>query len=419
MNINVQMNYWPSEVTGLEDCHEPLFDLLESLRPGGRQIARENYGCRGFCAHHQTDLTWQAHARGVTPTGVHHKHAGRWAMWPMAAAWLCRHLWEHHDFSNDSDFLEQRAWPVLREASEFFLDWLVEGEDGALTTSPSTSPENMFRLPDGTECSLSEGSTMDLSLIQDLFQTLIQADELLKKNDPITAEVRASLPRIRPFRIGRHGQLQEWKEDWDRPDDKHRHVSHLYALYPGNDITPEDTPELAAAARQSLEMRGDEGTGWSRAWKVSLWARLKDGNRALKLLRQFQNFVQPTAEPVYDNFHGGMYPNLFSACPPLQIDGNFGVTAGIAEMLLQSHRTTNEGQTILEILPALPAAWSAGNVHGLRARGGFTVAITWSQGRLQTVGISGKPGAPFCLRANGTEYPHRLDANGQFTSTLP
>jgi len=415
MNINVQMNYWPAEVTGLGACHEPLFDFVESLQPAGRLIARENYGCRGFCVHHQTDATRTAHARGVTPAGVHHKHAGRWAMWPMAAAWLCRHYWERYCFDQNADFLADRAWPVMREACEFLLDWLQEDETGNLITIPSTSPENLFRLPDGTDCSLSAGATMDLQIIRDLFGILLAADAILGKNDPVSTEVRAALPRLLPTKIGQHGQLQEWREDWDRPDDEHRHVSHLFGLYPGSEITPDETPDLAAAARKSLEMRGDEGTGWSRAWKVSLWARLRDGNRALKLLRQFQTFVQPAEEPFFDNFHGGLYPNLFSACPPLQIDGNFGVTAGIAEMLLQSHRLTSEGRPIVELLPALPELWASGRVHGLRARGALTVSMSWLDGSLKTAEITGQPGAVFLLCRPQASEIVTLDSTGRHT----
>lgn len=419
MNINLQMNYWPAEVTGLAECHEPLFDFIESLLPEGRLIARENYGCRGFCVHHQSDLTRTAHARGVTPLGVHHRHAGRWAMWPMAAAWLSRHYWDHYQFRGDKDFLANRGWPVMREACEFLLDWLHEDEPGFLTTSPSTSPENMFVLADGTECSLSAGSTMDLSITRDLFQILIAADTLLDLNDPVTAEVRSALPRIRPPQIGRHGQLQEWSEDWDRPDDKHRHVSHLFGLFPGCEFSPEETPELTDAAEQSLEMRGDGGTGWSRAWKISLWARLGDGARAYRLLRSYQTFVQPAEEPFFDNHHGGLYPNLFSACPPLQIDGNFGVTAGIAEMLLQSHRQTPDGRPILDLLPALPPAWSAGEVRGLCARGGMTVTLQWKDGHLTLATVTGQPGTSFRLVIGDLRDDVELDASGFHTLAAP
>jgi alpha-L-fucosidase 2 len=419
MNINLQMNYWPAEVTGLGECHEPLFDLIESLQPAGRLIAKENYGCRGFCVHHQTDGTHTAHARGVTPAGVHHQHGGRWAMWPMAAAWLCRHYWERYCFDPKKDFLADRAWQVMREASEFLLDWLQEGKDGHLTTIPSTSPENMFHLPDGTQCSLSSGSTMDLQIIRDLFNILLAAESVLGKKDPLCDEIRAALPRLLPCRIGQYGQLQEWSEDWDRPDDKHRHVSHLFGLYPGREITPQETPELATAARQSLEMRGDEGTGWSRAWKVALWARLGDGNRSLKLLRQFQTFIQPAEEPVYDNFKGGLYPNLFCACPPLQIDGNFGVTAGIAEMLLQSHRITPDGRPIVVLLPALPDAWTDGQVSGLRARRGLNVTMTWKHGQLTSGHLTGAPGTSFQLSLRGETHDVVLAGSGRHSIPVP
>lgn len=418
LNINVQMNYWPAEVTGLSECHEPLFDFIESLQPAGRLIARENYGCRGFCVHHQTDGTRTAHARGVTPAGVQHRNAGRWAMWPMAAAWLCRHYWEHYCFNQNHEFLANRAWPVMREAAEFLLDWMQEDNAGYLTTIPSTSPENLFVLPDGSEGSLSAGATMDLQIIRDLFRILLAAASALGKTDPVCEEIREALPRLLPNRIGRHGQLQEWSEDWDRPEDKHRHVSHLFAVFPGCEITPEQTPELAAAARQSLELRGDEGTGWSRAWKVSLWARLRDGNRAAKLLRQFQTFVQPAEEPFFDNFQGGLYPNLFSACPPLQIDGNFGATAGIAEMLLQSHRLSHGGLTIVELLPALPDAWPQGRVRGLRARGALTVSLSWKNGRIESFEITARPGTTFVLSHSGTNETLILNSTGRHSFGL-
>lgn len=414
MNINLQMNYWPAELTGLGECHEALFDFIESLLPEGRLIARENYGCRGFCVHHQTDLTRTAHPRGVTPLGVRHKHGGRWAMWPMAGAWLSRHYWDHYQFHRDKTFLDQRAWPVLREACEFLLDWLQEDEREFLTTIPSTSPENMFLLPDGTECSLSAGSTMDLSITRDIFRIFLRADGILEKNDPVTDEVRIALSRLLPLQVGRHGQLQEWSQDWDRPEDNHRHVSHLFGLFPGCEISPAETPNLAEAAGQSLEMRGDGGTGWSRAWKISLWARLGDGARAHRLLRNYETFVQPAAEPFFDNHHGGLYPNLFSACPPLQIDGNFGVTTGIAEMLLQSHRETSEGLQILNLLPALPSEWKDGAVQGLCARGGLRVSIQWQNGICKAATIEGTPGESFVLALGEQTDRITLDATGIF-----
>jgi alpha-L-fucosidase 2 len=253
---------------------------------------------------------------------------------------------------------------------------------------------------------------MDLQITRDLFRIVIATAALIGKEDSLVLEIREALPRIVPNRIGRYGQLQEWSEDWDRPDDKHRHVSHLFGLFPSCEISPEETPDLAAAARQSLEMRGDEGTGWSRAWKVSLWARLHDGNRALKLLRQFQTLVEPAPEPFFDNFHGGLFPNLFCACPPLQIDGNFGVTAGIAEMLLQSHRTAPDGRPIVELLPALPAAWPDGRAFGLRARGAFSVTMSWKNGMLESATITGRPGATLHVIAQNNETLVTLPEDG-------
>lgn len=412
MNINLQMNYWPADVTGLQECHEPLFDFIESLIPNGRVMAR-NYGCRGFCSHHQTDLTLQVHPRGKSPSGVTHEHTGRWAMWPMAAAWLSRHYWDHYEFTGDRAFLENRGWPVMREACEFLLDWLKEDKDGRLTTIPSSSPENLFVLPDGTSCSLSSGSTMDMAIIRDLFNCLLSTQKVLgKKEDSVADEIRSALPRLLPPRVGRLGQLQEWSEDWDRADDKHRHMSHFFGLHPGREITPE-TPELFQAARRSLELRGDEGTGWSRAWKISHWARLLDGDHAWRLLRQTQIFVQPTAELFFHNFQGGLYPNLFSACPPLQIDGNFGVTAGIAEMLLQSHLKADDGLPILHLLPAIPAAWPEGSVCGLRARGGFTLSLVWRAGALTRAEIAGVPHAAFHLQHGNRRQAVTLNADGR------
>jgi alpha-L-fucosidase 2 len=387
-NINTQMNYWPAEPANLSECADPLFDALGELMLSGRETAKEHYGAPGWVLHHNFDL-W----RGTAPI-----NASNHGIWPTGGAWLCHHLWERYLFTGDQKFLREKAYPIIKNSAEFFANYLIEDPiTKTLISGPSNSPE---------QGGLVMGPTMDHQIIRSLFKITVEAAGILKTDKDFAAKLAEMAPRISPNRIGKHGQLQEWMTDRDDPNNKHRHVSHLWGAYPGTDITSRDTT-FFNAARQSLVHRGDAATGWSMGWKINLWARFLDGDHAYLILR---NLLQPVGGK--ESFHsgGGMYPNLFDAHPPFQIDGNFGASAGIAEMLVQSHLQNENGNFIIHVLPALPSNWPTGSVKGLRARGGFELDLSWEDGKPANLTVRSKTGGSAVIQHGGKSREIKLAA---------
>ncbi|MEG1616230.1 MAG: glycoside hydrolase family 95 protein [Bacteroidales bacterium] len=385
MNINLQMIYWPAEMANLSECHEPLLQYIDALRAPGRVTAKEYFNARGWSVHTMNN------AYGFTAPGW----SFNWGYAPNGAAWLCDHLWKHFAFTQDQSYLKDFAYPIMKEVGEFWLDYLWEDKDGTLVSSPSYSPEHGL---------IAIGSTIDQEIAYDLFTNLLEAGNYLPGEKTFLDSIASARDRLSPLKIGKFGQLQEWKEDLDNPANSHRHVSHLYALYPGKQVSPQLTPKLANAAKRSLVYRGEEGTGWSLGWKINFWARLLDGNQSYKMIR---NLLSPALGKGVRFSGAGSYENLFCAHPPFQIDGNLGAVSGIAEMLLQSQHG------FLDILPALPAAWPTGSITGLKAVGNYTVDLKWKDGLIREVAIESPAKGECTLLYKGKRLQVVFDAPGK------
>jgi alpha-L-fucosidase 2 len=390
MNINAEENYWLAENTNLSEMHQPFLGFLENLEKTGRISAQTFYNAPGWVTHHNSDI-WAM----TNPVGDFGNGEPSWANWPMGATWASTHLWEHYQFTQDKTFLKDKAYPLMKGAAEFCLAFMIKDAKGNLITSPSTSPENKFITPTGYIGSTLYGGTADLAMIRELFLDIVAAQEVLKNDPTFTAQVKEALAKLYPYQIGKEGNLQEWYHDWPDQDPKHRHQSHLYGLFPGNHLTVEETPALTNAAKKTLEIKGDETTGWSKGWRINLWARLKDGDHAYKMYRELLKYVEPDGVKVNYQRGGGTYPNLFDAHPPFQIDGNFGGAAAVAEMLVQSTATK------IYLLPALPKAWESGEVKGLKTRGGYTLNMTWAKGKVQNYTLVKQGGGTVDVYING------------------
>ncbi len=389
ININTEMNYWPAETCNLSECHLPLFDLLERMRENGRKTAKVMYNCSGFMAHHNTDIWADTAPQDVCLSSTY---------WVMGAAWLCLHLWEHYQFSLDEEFLKQ-AYPTMKEASEFLLDFFIEGPDGKLITCPTISPENEYRLPSGETGVMCMGASMDNQITTELFTACMKASLILGIDENFRSTLQETLHKIPTPEIGRYGQIKEWVEDYEEIEPGHRHISHLFALHPGTQISPNSTPELAVAARKTLERRlsfGGGHTGWSKAWIINMWARLGAGDESLKNIEEL--------------IKNSTLPNLFDNHPPFQIDGNFGCTAGIAEMLLQSH------EDAIHLLPALPDRWTNGYVKGLKARGGYEINMEWNANKLTYLEIVANHDGEVTLRYKDTIFTLQLEKGNVYSS---
>jgi alpha-L-fucosidase 2 len=388
MNINLEENYWLAENTNLSEMHSSLLSFIKNLSVTGKVTAKTFYGVdKGWAAAHNSDI-WAM----TNPVGQFGKEDPMWACWPMAQAWLSTHIWEHYTFTQDVAYLKKEGYPLMKGAAEFCLGWMVTDKNGNLITSPSTSPENQYKLSDGFVGATLYGGTADLAMIRECFDKTIKASKVLNTDADFRKKLETALSKLHPYQIGKKGNLQEWYFDWDDNEPKHRHQSHLFGLFPGDHITPLKTPDLAEASKKTLEIKGDETTGWSKGWRINLWARLWDGNRAYKMYRELLRYVDPDGKKTEKPRRGGgTYPNLFDAHPPFQIDGNFGGAAAVAEMLVQSDE--NE----IRLLPALPDAWSEGSVKGICARGGLEIEMTWNNKKPEKVMVFSKNGGKTTL----------------------
>ncbi|WP_291103725.1 MULTISPECIES: glycoside hydrolase family 95 protein [unclassified Flavobacterium] len=406
-NINAEENYWLAENTNLSEMHTPMLSFIKNVSQTGKITAKTFYGLNGWAAAHNSDI-WAM----SNPVGNFGKDDPSWACWNMAGAWLSTHIWEHYAFTQDKNYLKNEGYEIMRGAAQFCLEWLIKDKNGYLITSPSTSPENKYVTPDGFIGATMYGGTADLAMIRECFDKTIKASKILNIDAEFRAKIEEALSKLYPYQIGKKGNLQEWYFDWNDEDPKHRHQSHLFGLFPGNHITPLKTPELANACRKTLEIKGDETTGWSKGWRINLWARLWDGNHAYKMYRELLRYVDPDQKKTEKPRRGGgTYPNLFDAHPPFQIDGNFGGAAAVAEMLVQSDE--NE----IRLLPALPDAWESGSVKGICARGGFEISMEWSDKTLKKVSVFSKNGGNTTLISGNKSKPITL-TKGQKTEFI-